>query len=81
MKFYNSMGPNPHMVRMFAAEKGIELQKEDVDLRAGDNRKEPYLSRNPHGQLPALELDNGITISRGRADLRISRGEASDARR
>jgi glutathione S-transferase len=63
MKFYNSMGPNPHMVRMFAAEKGITLPKEDVDLRAGDNRKEPHLSRNPHGQMPALELDNGSFIS------------------
>ena len=63
MKFYNSMGPNPQMVRMFAAEKGIELPKEEVDLRAGDNRKEPHLSRNPHGQMPALELDNGSFIS------------------
>ena len=63
MKLYDSMGPNPHMVRMFAAEKGIELQKEAVDLRAGDNRKEPHLSRNPHGQMPALELDNGSFIS------------------
>jgi glutathione S-transferase len=63
MKLYDSIGPNPHMVRMFAAEKGIKLPSETVDLRAGDNRKEPHLSRNPHGQMPALELDNGSFIS------------------
>ncbi len=63
MKLYDSIGPNPHVVRMFAAEKGIELPKETVDLRAGDNRKEAHLARNPHGQMPALELDNGSFIS------------------
>ena len=63
MKLYDSMGPNPHVVRMFLAEKGVTLPLEKVDLRAGDNRKEPHLSRNPHGQVPALELDNGSYIS------------------
>jgi glutathione S-transferase len=48
---------------MFLAEKGISIPIEKVDLRAGDNRKEPHLSRNPHGQMPALELDNGSFIS------------------
>lgn len=63
MKFYNSMGPNPHIVRMFLAEKGISLDTEEVDLMAGDNRKEAHLKRNPSGQLPVLELDNGTCIS------------------
>jgi hypothetical protein len=47
MKFYNSVGPNPRMVRMFMAEKGIDIPKVEVDLRAGENRKEPYLKVNP----------------------------------
>lgn len=45
MKFYNSIGPNPRVVRMFMAEKGIEIPREDVDLLKGDNRREPYLDR------------------------------------
>ena len=49
MKLYNSMGPNPHVVRMFAAEKGIDLELEEVDLMSGANRQEPYLSKNPSG--------------------------------
>jgi glutathione S-transferase len=63
MKFYNSRGPNPRMVRMFMAEKGIDIPKVEVDLLAGDNRKEPYLKVNPAGQMPALELDDGTVIA------------------
>jgi len=63
MKFYNSVGPNPRMVRMFMAEKGIEIPKEDVDLMKGDNRKEPYLKKNSIGQMPALELDSGHCVT------------------
>ena len=63
MKFYNSMGPNPQVVRMFAAERGIKLDHVEIDIMKGDNRKEPYLSKNPAGQLPCLELDDGSVIS------------------
>lgn len=63
MKLYNSLGPNPRVVRMFMIEKGIEMSMEEVDLRGGDNRRGPYLEKNPAGQLPALELDNGTHIA------------------
>lgn len=63
MKFYNSIGPNPQLVRVFAAEKGIKLDMVDVDLMKGENRQAAHLSRNPAGQTPALELDNGAFIS------------------
>jgi glutathione S-transferase len=63
MKFYNSVGPNPHVVRMFMAEKGITLPTETVNLMAGENRQEAHLKRNPHGQMPSLELDNGQFLS------------------
>lgn len=63
MKIYNSMGPNPHVVRMFLAEKGVSIPLEQVDLMAGENRQPPFLSKNAAGQLPCLELDDGATIS------------------
>lgn len=63
MKFYDSIGPNPHIVRMFMAEKGIEMPKQAVDLRGGENRQEEHLKRNPHGQMPTLELDDGSYLS------------------
>lgn len=63
MKFYNSVGPNPHMVRMFMAEKGFDVPKVEIDLRGGENRREPYLKVNPAGQCPALELDDGTVLA------------------
>ena len=63
MKLYTSIGPNPRVVKMFMAEKGIDLDRIDVDLRAGENRKAPYLAVNPAGQTPALELDDGAHIT------------------
>jgi Glutathione S-transferase, N-terminal domain len=63
MKLYDSVGPNPRIVRMFMSEKGIEMPKQTVDLRGGENRQEAHLKRNPHGQMPALELDDGRFVS------------------
>ena len=63
MKLYNSMGPNPGVVRMFAAERGIELELHEVDLMAGENRQEEFLKINPAGQLPVLQLENGDILS------------------
>jgi glutathione S-transferase len=64
VKFYDSLGPNPKLVRMFAAEKSFALpQVEKVDIMAGANRQGPYLSKNPSGQMPALELDDGRVIA------------------
>ena len=63
MKLYNSIGPNPRIVRMFMAEKGIEMPKQTVDLRGGENRQAEHLKRNPHGQMPTLELDDGSYLS------------------
>ncbi len=63
MKLYNSIGPNPQVVRMFLAELGQEIEMIEVDLMAGENRQEDHLKRNPSGQMPALELDNGNFVS------------------
>jgi glutathione S-transferase len=63
MKFITSVGPNPHVVRMFMAERGIELPSETIDLRSGENRAEPYLKVNPAGQSPALVLDDGSVVT------------------
>ena len=59
MKLFTGMGPNPRVVRIFMAEKSIELPLEQVDLVAGENRQEAHLARNPAGQLPTLQLDDG----------------------
>lgn len=63
MKFYDSVGPNPRLVRMFMAEKGIDIPKQTVDLRAGENRQAEHLARNSFGQMPTLELDDGSFLA------------------
>jgi len=63
MKFYNSIGPNPRVVKMFMAEKGIDIPRVQVDLMKGENRQEAHLARNPSGQTPALELDDGVILA------------------
>ena len=62
MKLYTSIGPNPRTVHMFLLEKGIDLPRVEVDLMGGENRRAPYIERNPAGQLPCLELDDGRVL-------------------
>jgi len=63
MKFYNSMGPNPRVVKMFMAEKGLDIPRVEVNLMAGENRQQPYVAKSPSGQMPALELDDGVVLA------------------
>lgn len=63
MKLHNSIGPNPHLVRIFAHEKNLDLELVAVDLMGGENRQDGYLAKNPTGQLPCLETDDGGFIS------------------
>jgi len=75
MKLYNHpMAPNPRRVRMFAAEKGIQLQFEDVDLLAGQARTPEFLAKNSSGAVPVLELDDGTCLSESVAICRYLEG-------
>ncbi len=49
MKLYNSIGPNPHVVRMFMVELGLDLEIIEMDLMAGENRQEEHLKRTLQG--------------------------------
>lgn len=63
MKLYTSVGPNPRVVVIAIAELGAEVELEQVDLMAGENRQPAHLERNPSGQLPTLELDDGSFLA------------------
>ncbi len=64
MKLYNSLGPNPRLVRLFMLEKAIPLPETvEIDILGGENRKPSFLGRNPSGQMPALELDDGTVLA------------------
>ncbi|MEZ5952772.1 MAG: glutathione S-transferase family protein [Hyphomonas sp.] len=63
MKLIHSIGPNPHVVRMFMAERGIRIPMEEIDIVKGENREAPYLGTNPAGQSPCLVLDDGSVVT------------------
>lgn len=64
MKLYDSkIAPNPRRVRIFLAEKGIAVPTVQVDIGSGENRKSPYIDKNPLGGTPMLELDDGTCIA------------------
>lgn len=54
--------PNCRRVRIFAAEKGIELPSRQVDLKGGEHLGEAFLALNPDGTVPVLELDDGTAL-------------------
>jgi len=64
MKIYDFTGaPNPRRVRVFLAEKGINVPLVQVNLATADNRKPEFLKINPLGGVPVLELDDGTHIA------------------
>jgi len=71
MKLYNlSAGLNPRRVRIFLAEKGVDIPLVDVDMTKGENAAPEYLAKNPMGKMPVLELDDGTFISESTAICR-----------
>ena len=65
MKLYGAPmpAPNPRRVRMFLAEKGVDLAETPLDLRKREHKSDEHRARNSLGQVPTLELDDGTTIS------------------
>lgn len=61
--FDGGKAPNPRRVRVFLAEKGIEVPLVPVDMGALGHREEQVASRNPLRRLPLLELDDGTVIT------------------
>jgi glutathione S-transferase len=75
MKLYNhSVAPNPRRVRVFAAEKEINLDLEEVDLLAGRNHTPDFLAKNSSGAVPVLELDDGSYLPESVAICRYLEG-------
>ncbi|MGO1118331.1 glutathione S-transferase family protein [Rhodovibrionaceae bacterium A322] len=60
MKLYEYEAfPNPRRVRIFLAEKGLEVEREQIDVPGGAHRQDDFLKKNPFAGVPVLELDDG----------------------
>jgi glutathione S-transferase len=63
-------GMSPRRVRIFMAEKGISIERREVDAAGGANATQDFLRLNPLGKLPVLELDDGTSIAESLAICR-----------
>lgn len=77
MKLHENAGlPSPRRVRMFLAEKGIDqVERVQVDVAAGEARRDAFLAKNALGEVPVLELDDGSYISEAAAISRFFEAE------
>ena len=80
MLLYDSPNPapNPRRVRIFAAEKGIELSSKEVSIPKREQKAPEYVAKNPRGQTPILELDDGTVIAESVAIMRYLEAEQPD---
>ncbi len=79
MKIYDfTQAPNPRRVRVFLAEKGIQVPYQQVNIATAENRKPEFLKINPMGGLPVLELDDGTHIAESVAICRYFEGQKPD---
>lgn len=71
MKLYDlPPSPNARRVRIFIAEKGLEIPIVPVNMMTGENQSEDYLAKNSLGKMPLLELDDGTCIAESAAICR-----------
>jgi glutathione S-transferase len=69
--YYFPIAPNPTKVRIYLAEKGIEIEQVLVNLVKGEQKSPEHLARNPFGSLPVLELDDGTYLTESLAIIEL----------
>jgi glutathione S-transferase len=63
MKLYSSrFAPNPRRVRVFLAEKNLEVPIVDIDLAGLEQRSGGFSALNPFQRVPVLVLDDDVAI-------------------
>lgn len=63
MKIYQT-APTPNCLRvsLFLAEAGLEVPRQEVNIREGENLSAEFRRLSANGHVPVLELDDGGTI-------------------
>jgi glutathione S-transferase len=61
--FDHPTAPNPRRVHVYLAEKGLEIERVNVDMQKREHKAESFMQMNPIGQIPVLELDHGTYLS------------------
>ncbi len=66
----DNRAPNPRRVRIFLAEKGIEVERRHIDIMSEEHKTPDMVKRNPFMRIPILELDDGTCIAEAMAICR-----------
>lgn len=66
----DNRAPNPRRVRIFLAEKGIQVERRHIDIMQEEHKTPDMVTRNPFMRIPILELDDGTCISEAMAICR-----------
>ena len=75
MKLYDyERAPNPRRVKIFLAEKGVEVELVNCDMTKGEHKTPEFLKKNPSGKIPVLELDDGRCLGESVAICRYIEG-------
>lgn len=61
--YYYPVAPNPVKVLVYIGEKGVDIDKEVIEIDTNDQKAKEYLALNPLGTLPVLELNDGNIIT------------------
>ncbi|MEP7210948.1 MAG: glutathione S-transferase [Alphaproteobacteria bacterium] len=66
---FATQAPNPDRVRFFLQEKGLwdKIPREEISIIKKEHKTDSYRAISPLAQLPALELDDGTTLTESRA--------------
>jgi glutathione S-transferase len=75
-----ALAPNPRRVRIFLAEKGIEIPTVQIDIGKRENLDPSFLEKNPLGRVPVLELDDGRILCESVAICRYFEGRQPEPR-
>ncbi|NKB33182.1 MAG: glutathione S-transferase [Pseudomonadales bacterium] len=71
MKLYDlPASPNARRVRIFVAEKGLDIPLVPVNMMENENKTDEYMAKNSLGRMPLLELDDGSCIAESMAICR-----------
>lgn len=70
IKVYGDKGSGNCLKVLYVAEYlGLNFEWIDIDMMAGETRTAAFLARNPAGQIPLIELDDGRVLSQSNAIL------------
>jgi glutathione S-transferase len=63
MRLYQGDGPNSYRVRIFMAEKGVDVPMVPISFKKMEHRTPEFLKLNSLGQIPVLVLGDGTVIT------------------